>query len=198
MHAAGQSVERLKSSIWINRIWSLSKLSSKGTFARAQRRQFEEWARSFMTTASRFPGLQGSSVFNLRSTGDYFLPLRFASQPHLENCKSAPEVLALCKSVDSISTATDRLQVETGLETWFYVPSRSVATAVPPRWKMALVTWLALLPQVIILSLLIPAALPMPVRAALLTAAPVAMLTWLVMPHLSELFHEWLYAARTV
>ena len=178
----------------INRIWSLSKLSSKGTFAWTQRRQFEEWARSFMTAASRFPGLQGSSVFNFSSTGDYFLPRRFASQPHLENCKSAPEVLALCKSVDSI----DRLQVETGLETWFSVPSRSVATAVPPRWKMALVTWLALLPQVIILSLLIPAALPMPVRAALLTAAPVAMLTWLVMPHLSELFHEWLHAARTV
>ena len=102
MHAAGQSVERLKSSIWINRIWSLSKLSSKGTFARAQRRQFEEWARSFMMAASRFPGLQGSSVFNFSSTGDYFLPRRFASQPHLENCKSAPEVLALCKSVDSI------------------------------------------------------------------------------------------------
>jgi uncharacterized protein len=160
--------------------------------------QFEEWARSFMTTASRFPGLQGSSVFNFSSTGDYFILLRFASQPHLENWRSAPEVRALCKLVDSISTANDRQRIKTGLETLFAVPSRSVAPAVPPRWKMALVTWLALLPQVIVLSLLIPAALPMPVRAALLTAVPVAMLTWLVMPHLSVLVHEWLYAARTV
>jgi uncharacterized protein len=160
--------------------------------------QFEEWARSFMTTASRFPGLQGSSVFNFSSTGDYFFLLRFASQRHLENWRSAPEVRALCKLVDSISTANDRQQVKTGLETWFAVPSRSVAPAVPPRWKMALVTWLALLPQVIVLSLLIPAALPMPVRAALLTAVPVAMLTWFVMPRLSVLLHEWLYAARTV
>jgi antibiotic biosynthesis monooxygenase (ABM) superfamily enzyme len=96
------------------------------------------------------------------------------------------------------STANDPQQIKTGFETWFSVPSRSVAPAVPPRWKMTLVTWLALFPQVVILSLLIPSALPMPVRAALLTAAPVVMLTWLVMPRLSVLLHEWLYAARTV
>src|SRR5216683_3769527 len=160
--------------------------------------QFERWARSFMAAASRFPGLQGSSVFNFSSTGDYLILLRFASQPHLEHWRRAPEVVALCRQVDSISSTADRHQVKTGLETWFAVPSRSVAPAVPPRWKMALVTWLALLPQVILLSLLIPAALPMPVRATLLTAVPVAMLTWLVMPHLSVLLHEWLYAARTV
>ena len=160
--------------------------------------QFEEWARSLMTTASRFPGLQGSSVFNFSSTGDYFILLRFASQPHLENWRSEPEVRALCKLVDSISTANDRQQVKTGLETWFAVPSRSVAPAVPPRWKIALITWLALLPQVTVLSLLIPAALPMAVRAALLTAVPVAMLTWLVMLPLARLLHRWRYAAQTV
>jgi uncharacterized protein len=160
--------------------------------------QFEQWARSFTTTASRFPGLQGSSVFSFSSTGDYFVLLRFASQPHLENWRSAPEVRALCKLVDSFSTATDRQQVKTGLETWFTVPSRSIAPAVPPRWKMALVTWLVLFPQIVILSLLIPSALPMLIRVALLTAVPVAMLTWLVMPRLSVLLHAWLYAARTV
>ncbi len=160
--------------------------------------QFEQWTRSFMTTASRFPGLEGSSVFDFNSTGDYFIPLRFASQAHLENWRNAPEVRALCKQADAVSTATDRHQVKTGLETWFALPGWSIAPAVPPRWKMALVTWLALFPQVVILSILIPSALPMVIRIALLTAAPVAMLTWLVMPRLSELLHEWLYAARTV
>jgi uncharacterized protein len=113
--------------------------------------QFERWTRSFMTTASRFPGLEGSSVFAFNSTGDYFVPLRFASQAHLENWKNAPEVRALCKQADAVSTATDRHLVRTGLETWFALPSRSIAPAVPPRWKMVLVTWLALFPQVVIL-----------------------------------------------
>lgn len=160
--------------------------------------QFEQWAHSFMTTAWRFPGLQGSSVFNFNSTGNYFVLLRFASQPYLENWRSAPEVLALCQQVDTISSIIDPQQIKTGLETWFAVPSRSVTPAVPPRWKMALVTWLALFPQVVILSLLIPSALPMLIRVALLTAVAVAMLTWLVMPHLSGLLHAWLYAPRTV
>jgi antibiotic biosynthesis monooxygenase (ABM) superfamily enzyme len=151
-----------------------------------------------MTAASRFPGLQGSSVFNFGSTGDYLILLRVASQPHLEHWRRAPEVVALCRQVDSISTTADRHQVKTGLETWFAVPSRSVAPAVPLRWKMALVTWLALLPQVVLLSLLIPAELPMLVRAALSTAVAVAMLTWLVMPRLAGLLHKWLYAAQTV
>jgi heme-degrading monooxygenase HmoA len=81
--------------------------------------QFEQWACSFMTTASRFPGLQGSSAFNFSSTGDYFILLRFASQAHLENWRNAREVRALCKQADAVSTATDRHQVRTGLETWF-------------------------------------------------------------------------------
>src|ERR1700730_18477094 len=56
--------------------------------------QFEQWARSFTTTASRFPGVQGSSVCSFSSTGDYFVLLRFTSQPHLESWRSAPEVRA--------------------------------------------------------------------------------------------------------
>ena len=100
--------------------------------------QFEQWARSFMTTASRFPGLQGSSGFNFNSAGDYFILLRFASQPHLENWRSAPEVLALCQQVDNISTIIDPQQIKTGLETWFAVPNRWVAPAVPPRWRWRL------------------------------------------------------------
>jgi uncharacterized protein len=81
--------------------------------------QFEQWTRSFMMTASRFPGLEGSSVFDFNSTGDYFILLRFASQAHLENWRNAPEVRALRKQADAVSTETDRHQVRTGLETWF-------------------------------------------------------------------------------
>ncbi len=76
--------------------------------------QFERWARSFMTAASRFPGLQGSSVFNFSSTGDYLILLRFASQPHLEHWRRAPEVVALCRQVDSISTTGSSTSLEAG------------------------------------------------------------------------------------
>jgi antibiotic biosynthesis monooxygenase (ABM) superfamily enzyme len=53
---------------------------------------------------------------------------------------------------------------------------------------------MALLPQVILLSFIIPKVLPFPVGVALSTAIPVAMLTWVVMPRLTKLLYSWLYA----
>src|SRR5256885_5540899 len=103
--------------MWINLIWSLSKLSSRGAFAPGAEVQFERWARSFITAASRFPGLQGSSVFNFSSSGEYLILLRFASQPHLEQWRRAPEGVALCRQVDSIFRTAARPQVKTRLQT---------------------------------------------------------------------------------
>jgi antibiotic biosynthesis monooxygenase (ABM) superfamily enzyme len=160
--------------------------------------QFGQWTRSFMMTASRFRDSK-SRVCSI-SVRPAIISLRFASLARriLKTGGTRQKFVLFVKQADAASTATDRHQVRTGLETWFALPSRSIAPAVPPRWKMALVTWLALFPQVVLLSLLIPSALPMLIRVALLTAVPVAMLTWLVMPRLSGLLHAWLYAARTV
>ena len=62
---------------------------------------------------------------------------------------------------------------------------------------MALMTWVALLPQVIILALaLAPLRLPFSLDVALSAAIPVAMLTWAVMPNLTRLLYAWLYAGH--
>src|SRR5207245_1202860 len=95
---------------------------------------------------------------------------------------------------DAHSTAVDRAQIRTGLETWFTVPGLPAPPTAPPRWKMALVTWLALLPQVIILSHVVPKGFPFLLSVALSTAIPVAMLTWVIMPRLTRLLYGWLYA----
>lgn len=56
---------------------------------------------------------------------------------------------------------------------------------------------LALLPQVIILGFaLAPLRLPFPLNAAVSTAIPVAILTWLVMPNLTRLLYAWLHAGH--
>jgi antibiotic biosynthesis monooxygenase (ABM) superfamily enzyme len=61
---------------------------------------------------------------------------------------------------------------------------------------MALVTWCALLPQVVALSLVLPNSLPFLVAVAVSTAVPVCLLTWLVMPALTRALHGWLYPSR--
>jgi antibiotic biosynthesis monooxygenase (ABM) superfamily enzyme len=82
-----------------------------------------------------------------------------------------------------------------GLETWFTLPGLPAPAKAPPGWKMALVTWLALLPQVIALGFIIPASWPMLAGAVVGTVIPVSMLQWVVMPRLTRLLYGWLYAA---
>ena len=68
----------------------------------------------------------------------------------------------------------------------------------PPRYKLALVTWIGVYPIItLLLALLGPttAAWPLPLRTLLLTALMVPTLTWLVIPTLTRLFRGWLAPA---
>ena len=79
-----------------------------------------------------------------------------------------------------------------GLEAFF----RNERGPMPPRWKMALVTFLGVFPSVLIWSRLVPALmgeLPSLLAAVIVNALVVATLTWLVMPVLTKAFHRWLH-----
>ena len=61
----------------------------------------------------------------------------------------------------------------------------------PAKWKMALTTWVALLPMVVALGYIFgPFRLPVLLAQALSTIIPVVMLTWVVMPALTRLLHD--------
>jgi uncharacterized protein len=153
---------------------------------------FEAWLKALMKTAAGNPALQGSSVFKA-GEGDYFILLRFESPQALAQWQSHPGVVELLRAGEALATSAQQPSVRTGLETWFAVPG-ATPRAVPPKWKMALVTWLALLPQALLLGSLIPKTLPRFVAVSLSTAIPVAALTWLIMPRLTGLLSRWLYA----
>jgi len=82
-----------------------------------------------------------------------------------------------------------------GLEAWFGSPP-----VPPPRWKMALLTWLGVWP----VSIAVPALLhpftagkmPPFLFAGLVAAGIVLVLTWVVMPPLVKLARGWLQPAQ--
>ena len=155
---------------------------------------FETWVRDLLESAMGQPGHQGSSVLTTAG-GEYFILLRFASQPELEGWQRSAPVAMLLRQGEDLAQSADQPLVRHGLETWFTLPGRPMLPA-PPRWKMAVVTWLALLPQVLLLGFLLPMGLPVVARAAVSTAIPVALLTWVVMPRLTRWLAPWLYARR--
>ena len=80
-----------------------------------------------------------------------------------------------------------------GLEAFFSNPS---LIKQPPRWKMAVVTWVGVWPSVFIVSSLIGKPLltgwPFWLAVGLETLIVVAILTWGVMPALTRLCKSWL------
>ncbi len=153
---------------------------------------FRAWAEGFMAAAAVAPGHQGTSVLAAGSGGAHLILLRFASAAEFERWRDSPAYRDALREADRSSRPSYDPQVRTGFETWFTRPG---APPPVPRWKMALVTWLALMPQVIALSfLLAPLRLPFLAGVALSTAIPVAMLTWVIMPRVTRALDGWLHA----
>lgn len=79
----------------------------------------------------------------------------------------------------------------TGMEAWFRSPQRP-----PARWKMALLTWVAVwsvsLAMRALLALIFGDRAPAWLFSAVSTAGVVALLTWVVMPRLVKLCGRWL------
>lgn len=136
----------------------------------------------------------GAKVIDL--DGRTVIPGLIASQGALDRWQSSAHVAELLVEGHALSTAPDAQPVvRSGLETWFTLPG-APALPPPPKWKMALVTWCALLPQVIALGFVIPHSLPFPVPAMIGTAIPVTLLTWVLMPRHTRLLHGWLFASK--
>ncbi|MBA2116235.1 antibiotic biosynthesis monooxygenase [Bremerella alba] len=78
-----------------------------------------------------------------------------------------------------------------GLEAFFSDPKLS-----PPRWKMAIVTWLGVFPSVLFWGNVLPPALSSlhsVVATAVTTIFVTVTLAWVVMPLLTKVFAPWLH-----
>lgn len=95
------------------------------------------------------------------------------------------------RRIDDMVVGEPTLRRLTGLEAFFRDSRRSP----PPRWKMAIVTWLGVFPSVLLWSSILPQALtslPWLLVVAIVNVFVVATLAWVVMPLLTRLFANWL------
>ncbi len=80
-----------------------------------------------------------------------------------------------------------------GLEAWFRDPKEPM----PPRWKMALLTWIAAWPASLltqtVLAPVVGSDVPQVLQAALVAAGLVVILTWVAMPFLVRIASPWLH-----
>ena len=165
--------------------------------APGREREFEDWYDGIIGAATRFPGFLGAGVLRPHSTGqDWHVVYRFADRAALERWEASPVRAAWLDRADDFVEETGVSRVS-GLETWFAMPGRTAPA--PARWKMALVTLLAIVPLVLLMNLTVTPLLsgwPLVGRTLVFSGTLTALMTWVVMPRMTRLFRRFLYGGR--
>jgi antibiotic biosynthesis monooxygenase (ABM) superfamily enzyme len=158
---------------------------------------YEEWFHGIATDARKFKGHLGVSTIRPQdhTNPEYVVILKFDRYDNLKTWLESDVRQQWIERLQPLIEKPEAIQTLTGLETWFTLP-RQPLKAPPPRYKMALVTWLGVFVTIVILSrLLAPllSRLPILINQLVTTGLVVACLTYLVMPRLTKLFKQWLY-----
>jgi antibiotic biosynthesis monooxygenase (ABM) superfamily enzyme len=157
---------------------------------------FETWAHGIVAAARQFPGHLGASVLGAPGSREYHILFSFADRRSLRVWLESAERQRWLARLGDLLEADRGLQQLTGLETWFKLPGSNVPTMKPPpRWKMWLVSLVAVYPLVLAFqALLVPrmTRLPLPLRALLFPLVLLTLMTFVVMPMVTRLLRRWL------
>lgn len=130
---------------------------------------------------------------------EYHNVLHFDNEDNLRQWEHSPERQKWLSRMSSMVVHTTPLKVLCGLETWFTL-SPGEAIVPPPRYKMAIVTWIAIFPLITAMSYALQTVedtLPAVVRALVSSLVLVPLMTYVVMPRMTRLCERWLYPHRS-
>jgi antibiotic biosynthesis monooxygenase (ABM) superfamily enzyme len=166
------------------------------TVAPGRERDYREWTRRMLASAEPFPNNLGAVILS-PSTGRsrlHHLVLRFADRDSLRRWEDSDLRQQLSREADAFSKAA-RVEA-TGMEVWFDLPDPG-GHAAPPKWKMAIVGFLVVYPVTLITTPLTRSFLadwPLAVQNALAVAVLVTLMTYLLMPFVTQrVLRRWLY-----
>ncbi len=164
--------------------------------------EFECLMAEFITTAQAFPGCLGAQLVHL---GDedvvedtlYHALMAFKDAGSLDAWQHSAERAAGLARIAPCVEGSAVVRGISGLANWF-PPQHGAKSSQPPRWKVAIVTWLGIFPTVYLLFLVMGDTLApwsLFARIALLTVLVVVIMTWIVAPPLTRLLRPWLFSS---
>jgi uncharacterized protein len=156
------------------------------------------WRRRAIDAQAHFPGYLATEFFKPHGTfqNEWVDIVRYDSVDNLTHWMESKERQVLLKELEPIVESMHAHRV-TGLEGWFALnrgPGAKVSG--PPSWKQALAVLFALYPTVMVLTFFNPLMhnLSFVVQMLIGNILSVALLTWLVMPRVSQFLNFWLAA----
>ncbi|MDB5902567.1 MAG: hypothetical protein JWM26_1445 [Betaproteobacteria bacterium] len=159
-------------------------------------REFEALIQKFFEEAARQPGVCGAYLIRPivgSLSREYGILRSFHSEEDRDRFYGSDVYRDWNDAVAPLVEGGPQRRELHGLEAFFHGNAPP-----PPRWKMAVLTWVGVNPAVFIFSNAVPAIvgeLPMLAGLLLVNAFVVASLTWGFMPALTKLFSRWLHPA---
>ena len=150
---------------------------------------FEAWANSVSDEVRTVdPGMAFDLVRPQHPVHpDYILLLRFTSRERRRLWEESPECRAWLEKGEPMVAGKPEIHFLSRLEPWVHLPG-TVPPKLPPRWKVAVMTYFALLPFA---WLILPRLSWLPLSLA----ACVLLYAYVSMPTLTRLFSWWLLTA---
>jgi len=161
--------------------------------------EFQQALKEFFQTSFSHSGVHGASMLVPppgAKSPEFGILRTFANEHDRDAFYGSPIFKAWDERIRPLTEGEPQHRELSGLEAWFRSPQYP-----PPRWKMALLTWIAVWP----VSMAVPAALspligtvvPSVVFAGAVAAGIVVVLTWGAMPLLIKLAKKWLQPPPT-
>jgi antibiotic biosynthesis monooxygenase (ABM) superfamily enzyme len=162
--------------------------------APGREREFEDWAGELTALAAPFPGFLGAGLLRPARAGDpWHVVYRFDTPQHLAAWEGSPVRESQLAQGDRLMVTLGTHRVS-GLETWFSLPGRTAPA--PARWKMFLTSAACIYVLQLAAYTLLGGPLRhlrLDLRLALVVPCVTAMMTWVVMPRVTQWLVRWLY-----
>jgi len=158
--------------------------------------EFQTALREFFQASFAHGGVLGATMIMPPPGSDsreFGILRTFASEKERDDFYAAPIFKAWEKKCEPLTESNSWTHRPLhGLEAWFRSPS-----APPPRWKMAVATFLGVFPVATVLGLVLGPTIKswhFLLSNAVFNLCVVALLTWVVMPLVTRALHRWLHS----
>lgn len=164
---------------------------------RGQEAAFEALSARMTERAAGFTGYLGATLFRPASAEDpeYRIVFRFRDRDTLAAWEASAQRSELLTQIEALLLEPSEREVLSGIVTWFTLPGQNPVQP-PPRYKMTLVSWLALYPAVTLVFFFfgdLLQQLPLPLRTLLVTAVVMLLMSYVLMPRMTRWFAFWLF-----
>jgi antibiotic biosynthesis monooxygenase (ABM) superfamily enzyme len=159
---------------------------------------FEEWIKGIHQVVKGFEGYLGVDIIRPRDHvhSEYVIVLRFDQYDHLRAWMGSLQREEWLKKSEEMRVGELKIQEAHGFDPWFTLPDHIHTTVVPAKYKMALLTIMALYLPLLALSTLLSYSLrgwPRALIILLTVLILVPTMTYFIMPWVTQLFRSWLY-----